>query len=193
MTKRHLLYLARHGETDWNAVGRLQGQTDIPLNDVGRAQARALADRLRTMGLAGVLSSDLSRARSTAEIVCGELGVPLVGIDPAFRERSFGVFEGLTHHECRERHPVEWARFADARVAPPGAESLDAVAARMIEGALRVVARGGGPALIVSHGRAIRELVQAVRGTPADPVPNAAVYRVAVEDGALVEATLLAG
>ena len=83
---RHLL-LARHGETDWNVAGRWQGHTDVPLNATGRAQALALAERLRNEGIAAVATSDLSRARHTAEIVAGALGVPVALVDPALREQ----------------------------------------------------------------------------------------------------------
>src|SRR5512139_4231488 len=119
---RHLL-LARHGETDWNAAGRWQGHTDIPLNEIGRAQAAALADRLRSEGIGAVVTSDLSRARHTAEIVAGALGVPVALVDPGLREQRFGSFEGLTPRECEERYPGDWARYvADPRAGPPGGE-----------------------------------------------------------------------
>jgi probable phosphoglycerate mutase len=89
---RHL-FLARNGETDWNLAGRWQGHTDVPLNATGRAQAGALAERLRGEGIATVGASDLSRARHTAEIVAAALGVPVALVDPDLREQRFGRFE----------------------------------------------------------------------------------------------------
>ena len=147
LSGKAILYFARHGETDWNAAGRWQGQTDIPLNDVGRAQARALAERLRGEGIVAVGSSDLSRARATAEIVAAALGLSVTYVDPALRERAYGVFEGLTLAECEERFPAEWARFADPGGAPAGGETLDALAARMRSAASSAAARKATPAL----------------------------------------------
>jgi broad specificity phosphatase PhoE len=190
---RSVIFLARHGETDWNASGRMQGQTDVPLNGVGRAQARGLAGRLRGEGLRAICSSDLSRARETAEIVAAELGLAVSYVDPAFRERAFGIFEGLTHAECKTRHPTEWARYdADPAALPLGLEPIDQVTARMLAGLRRA---GGGmppPALVVSHGRAIRSLLDRITGLPVGPLANGAVYRVIVEEGVPVDAAPLA-
>src|SRR5580698_2711061 len=99
-----LVFLARHGETDWNVAGRWQGHTDVPLNANGRAQALSVAEALRGAGLSGVVSSDLSRARETAKIVGESLGVEVAYLDADLRERTFGVFEGLTRDECEQRH-----------------------------------------------------------------------------------------
>ena len=199
-----VFFLARHGETDWNAAGRWQGQTDIPLNDVGRAQAEAIAPQLRAEGIAGIASSDLARARETAEIVGRGLGLGLAYVDAAFRERAYGIFEGLTREECEARWPAEWARFErDPNALAPGVESLASVGERMLAGLRHVIARGdaepdarGGPWLIVSHGRAIRTLTSLV-AEPASglavlartPLKNGAIYRFVVESGVPVSVT----
>ena len=81
------LLLVRHGETDWNADGRLQGQTDRPLSDFGRKQARGLADELAAEGFEAIYSSDLARARETAEIIGARLGLP-VELDSDLREKD---------------------------------------------------------------------------------------------------------
>src|SRR6266516_4611482 len=86
------LLLVRHGETDWNAAGRLQGHTDRPLNDFGRAQAKKLAEQLANDGITAIYASDLARARETAEIVAER-------IDADLREKNWGTWEGLTSGE----------------------------------------------------------------------------------------------
>ena len=85
------ILLARHGQTSWNALGRLQGHTDIELNDVGREQARELAARLASAELTAVWASDLARARQTGEIVAAALGLAPPTVDPDLRERCFGL------------------------------------------------------------------------------------------------------
>src|SRR5262249_61705209 len=128
-----IVYLARHGETEWNRQLRWQGGTDIALNDFGRAQAVDLAERLRPFAPARVHASDLSRARETGEIIAARLGVPFLGTDLRLNERRFGVFEGLTAAECEALHPDEWHRYlADRRLLPPVAEPLDEVTRRIL-------------------------------------------------------------
>ena len=127
-----ILYLARHGETEWNRIGRWQGATDIPLSDVGRAQARLLAERLRDRRIARVHASQLSRALETAQIIAAHLGAPAPTADPRLRERGYGAFEGLTREECAERFPEVWEQYlADRRAVPPGAEPQAEVTERM--------------------------------------------------------------
>jgi len=89
------LLLVRHGETDWNAAGRLQGHTDRPLSDYGREQARRLAEELVGEEFDAIYASDLARARETAEIVGAQLDLPVV-LDPDLREKNWGTWEGLT-------------------------------------------------------------------------------------------------
>jgi broad specificity phosphatase PhoE len=183
-----ILYLARHGETDWNADGRLQGQTDIPLNAVGRAQAVVLAARLRTASIAAIATSDLARARGTAEIVAAELGVPVTLVDAAFRERAYGIFEGLTQAQAQARDPAEWARFVEGDGTSVGVEALADVARRMKDATLRAAMVLPSPALIVSHGRAIRELLATAVGMNVPAIGNGGVYRFVVAEGGFVGA-----
>ena len=118
-----LVFLARHGETEWNRAGRWQGKTDIPLSDAGRVQARALAACLLGRGIGAVHASDLQRATETAQIVAELLGIAALNVDARLRERGFGCFEGSTREECAERHPEAWARYlANWRSTPPGGE-----------------------------------------------------------------------
>lgn len=179
------VYLARHGETSWNLEGRWQGQTDIALNATGRDQARELARRLETRGLAWVASSDLRRARETAAIVASELGLALGPAEPRLRERRFGLFEGLTREECETRHPEAWARYrSDSRLLPTGAEPQEEVAARMRAGVLAIARQGraaaAGHGLIVAHGSCLRALLATRLGRLPGPLPNGFCCRMAV-------------
>ena len=129
------------GETEWNRVGRWQGNTDIPLSERGRAQALAMAASLRGRAIAAVSTSDLRRASETAAIVARALGIAAPDLDARLRERGFGCFEGLTRAECAERHPDVWTRYlADWSATPPDGEPQHEVAARMVA-ALTDIAR----------------------------------------------------
>src|SRR4051794_25554723 len=156
-----LVFLARHGETDWNRDGRWQGKTDIPLSDAGRAQARALGATLAGRGIVEIHASDLQRASETAEIVARIAGIAApLKLDARLRERGFGCFEGFTREECADRHPEAWPRsLADRRATPPGGEPQSEVAARVVA-ALTEIARApratGDATLVVSHGGTIR-------------------------------------
>jgi probable phosphoglycerate mutase len=106
------LCLVRHGETEWNAEGRVQGQTDIPLSRVGLRQAQASAAVLCQYDFSAVYSSDLMRVRQTAEPAAHKLALPLQ-LDRELRERHYGVFERMLYSEVKERHPELYARFQD--------------------------------------------------------------------------------
>jgi 2,3-bisphosphoglycerate-dependent phosphoglycerate mutase len=121
---RRTLFVFRHGETDWNRAGRLQGHIDTPLNATGLAQAEALAESLRAHRLDAVVSSDLSRALNTAQIVALHLGVPLT-IDHGLRETSVGDAEGLLWEEAKARFGAELTErwYSDGNTAFPGGET----------------------------------------------------------------------
>lgn len=170
------LLLARHGETDWNAEQRWQGQRDIPLNAVGREQARRLRDRLRTGWLTAnpflpgppthFFSSPLSRARKTAEIVADALtNPPPLTLIPELRERSYGDWEGLTQEEARARFGEEAEN--DTR------EPWDSVAARMTVALQRIREElPSGVALVVGHGGALRFFLTHALGASHDAASN---------------------
>ncbi len=187
------LLLVRHGETDWNREGRFQGHTDVALNEAGRAQARAVAERLRTRGVHAVASSDLARARETAEIIAAACELPLACVEPMLRERSYGCFEGLTRDECAARFPDDWSALVQTRRDPPGAERFADVGARLTSAVSRVIethASVGASLVIVSHGGAIRAFLEATCGTHVPPVPNTAIYEV-LYDGRFRDPRLL--
>ncbi len=180
-----MVYLARHGETDWNAAQRWQGHTDVPLNANGRDQARALAARLRAVGLGGVVTSDLSRAHETGRIVAEELGLAVAYVDRALRERSFGVFEGLTREECETRHAEAWRAWLESRQVPHGGETHESLTERLGAAIRRVateIASAAAPALVVTHGGALRAIVTAATGAAPPPIKNGAVWVLAWED-----------
>jgi broad specificity phosphatase PhoE len=185
------LLLVRHGETDWNRDGRWQGHSDTQLNDAGREQARGVAAELD--GVDVLYASDLARARETAEIIAGELGLA-VTTDPRLRERSFGAWEGLTAPEIEERFSGELARWRIGEGAgADDAEPFHAFAERVrgfLEDAL--ARHPDETVLVVAHGGTIRvihalasglDYVRDHRSIPG--VPNCAVARYAARDGKL--------
>ena len=144
--------LLRHGQTDWNIDLRLQGVTDIPLNPTGLAQAESAGAHLVAADWDFVVASPLSRARVTAEIVGGHLGIPEVAIEELLLERSFGVAEGLTYPEWKASHPTG---------VPPEGETLSELRdrAHLLLEKLLVTYRGTR-VLAVSHGAMIRKLLR---------------------------------
>ncbi len=139
--------LVRHGQSEWNAVGRWQGQADSPLSDLGRRQAREAA---RAIGAVDAIwSSDLQRAAETAAIIAQEIGVGPVVLDPDLRERDAGEYSGLTRAEIEERFPGYLG--SDRR--PPGWEPDDHMLARSLRALRRIAAEvPGGDVLVVTHG-----------------------------------------
>ena len=177
------LFLARHGETDWNRLGKLQGHTDIPLNEAGRTQARALAARLAKENIARVITSDLSRARETGSIVAEGLALATPHVDEELRERCFGVFEGLTRDECSVQHPTAWRAWIEQTSPPEGAEAVELAVRRMTRAFTRVVEqkRAGNDeraSLIVSHGGVMRLWLLDLLGVAVPLIGNGTVYLV---------------
>jgi probable phosphoglycerate mutase len=163
------LLLVRHGETDWNADGRLQGQTDRPLSDFGCRQAQQLADELADEELEAIYASDLSRARQTAEILGGRLGLAIV-LDPDLREKDWGTWEGLT---AVERDRVEFV-----------GESTEAHQERTLRALRRIAERHpGGRVLVVTHGGSMRRVQTAALGMPLTVVENCGRWLCAWENG----------
>jgi uncharacterized phosphatase len=173
------LYLVRHGETDWNRARRIQGVTDIPLNETGREQARATGRLLSRRTWDGIVASPLSRAFETARLIAAETGLGEPTAVPDLVERNYGDAEGLTWEEIERRYP-EGTRV-------PRRETREAVAMRVIPALLRLAADHPGESLVVvSHGGAIRSVLNAV-----DPdsrfgmITNGSVHSFRVVDGDL--------
>ncbi len=181
MTTR--LCLVRHGETAWNVERRLQGHIDIPLNDNGLAQARATAASLLAERFDAAYSSDLTRARQTADTIASRCGLSL-GFDASLRERHYGSFQTLTYDEARNRFPADYHRFETRDpefTFPEGGESLREFASR-IRATLEGIARRhqGGMVLVVTHGGVLDIAHRLATGkdleSPRDfTIPNAAL------------------
>mmetsp|Transcript_25295 Transcript_25295/g.58741 ORF Transcript_25295/g.58741 Transcript_25295/m.58741 type:complete len:245 (+) Transcript_25295:103-837(+) len=156
----HVL-LVRHGETDWNAEGRMQGQLDVALNDAGRQQARRFGQHLVRLGIAprisAVVSSDLSRAKETADIIAEVCSNPERQLDPRLREVSTGDLQGLLVKDVQSKIQAvkaAWDR-GDFSCAYPGGESADLAMLRGLK-ALDDAAQLGSVVLVVAHGGVMR-------------------------------------
>ena len=166
------LVLLRHAETDWNRERRYQGVLDIGLSETGRAQAVSAARLLAPRPFAAVVSSPLSRARSTAEAIAAGRGLT-VRVDDAFSEMGFGTWEGLTIDEVRAQFPDAARAFRETPHATrvPGGESLDEVRDRALRGLARLRAEHEGETVcVVSHGVTARVLILEALGLGLDRV-----------------------
>ena len=162
-----LVYLVRHGLTDWNSVGRYQGQTDIPLNAVGLSQAEAVSEWLveQSAGFKAVYTSDLKRASQTAQVIGDKLRLSPIP-ETVLREISCGKWEGLTRAEIAAQYPEERGRWEANRYTypMPGGENIPAVQARLSGFYWDVVARHcGDTVIVVTHGMALLALAAALR------------------------------
>jgi broad specificity phosphatase PhoE len=159
------LVLWRHGQTDFNRERRFQGQSDVPLNELGLRQAAQAARYLATMRPSAIFSSDLSRAAVTAGALATLTGLP-VQLDKDLRERNGGSWEGLTDAEIAERYPAERASWS-----PPDGELTSVVAERAAAALERIAdgLEGGSLAVVVSHGAALALAAARLLGLPEEP------------------------
>jgi broad specificity phosphatase PhoE len=192
------VFLFRHGETDWNREGRLQGHTDVPLNAAGIDQARLLGEKLRPHRLETVVSSDLARALATAKIIADALGIPIV-TDRGLRETNVGAAEGLLWAEAKSRFgealTERWYSEEDA--AFPGGETGLATRLRGLEALRRFALAHPYRRIGVStHGAMVRQLMKHALppGSPPATARNTVLYileyepatgRLALADGAI--------
>jgi probable phosphoglycerate mutase len=174
--------MIRHGETAWNAEGRVQGQTDVPLSAVGESQARAVRDALAGERFIALYSSDIARVRQTAAPAAALLGLP-VRLEPRLRERHYGKFETLTYAEARERLPDDYARFKakDPDYDFGSGESLRDFYERAVACVADIAAHHAGEALLVfTHGGVLEMVHRHAHGTGLSAprefdLPNAAI------------------
>jgi broad specificity phosphatase PhoE len=186
-----MLFLSRHGETDWNAEGRFQGHADPPLNEHGRAQARGLAHRLEKMSFAAIYASDLQRSRETAEIVAAPHGLEVVSL-PELREVDTGSWSGLDRTEIEARWPGAIDRWrTDGEHGWEGGESYQEMAARIVACLDRLAREHDRDQILyLGHGGTIRGvLAHAHRVSYAayrqlhPVVANCSLHRVAIRNG----------
>jgi len=185
MTTR--LCVVRHGETAWNAEHRVQGQLDVPLNAIGQAQALAASKVLAQETFDAIYSSDLSRARQTAQPTASAFSME-VRLEKGLRERHYGIFERLTYAEVKTRYPEDYARF-EARepdYAFRTGESLRDFSARSVSAISRIVDRHRDQSVLVfTHGGVLDKLYRFITGLPLSAprdfgIPNAGLNRIEV-------------
>jgi broad specificity phosphatase PhoE len=178
------LLLIRHGETVWNQEGRVQGHGNSPLNERGRAQARALAERLCDMPIDALYSSDLGRAIETIEPYARMCHLPVV-TNSALREKNFGDWEGLTDVELEEQYAETWHRYhvlRDICITVPGGETWEQVATRTVTFLKYVVESHGVGATValVGHGGSLRPpILHALRA------PLTCLTRLSIDNGGI--------
>jgi broad specificity phosphatase PhoE len=172
-----LLYLVRHGETDWNRQRRIQGSTDVPLNDTGRAQAKRAGELLANRRWDAVVASPLSRAFDTASIIATEVGLPEPTTDDRLVERAYGDAEGLEISEVDRRYPGE--------THVPGREGREDVAARALDALIEIAeAHPDQAVIVVTHGGLIRSVLHAVDPHTRHPaITNGSVHSFKHDNG----------
>jgi len=181
------LCIVRHGETAWNAEGRVQGQLDVPLSELGLAQARAVAAALQGEQFSAIYSSDLQRVTQTAEPSARMHGLP-VRLDVRLRERHYGMFQTLTYAEVKIQHPEDYARFKakDPDYDFRTGESLRAFSARSLECLADLAARHPGESILVfTHGGVLEMARRFATGEGLSTVrdfeiPNCGINRMAI-------------
>jgi len=159
------LILVRHGETEWNVQGRYQGESDVPLSDLGKLQAELVAERLVDQKIDAIYASDLKRALKTAKIIA-EKHSPKIISEPRLRELKFGVVEGLTFDQAEAQYPnMVSAWLDDFNNTPEGAETIQAFNARIVSllESLRQE-HNGQVVLLVGHGGSLSEILRVVLG-----------------------------
>jgi 2,3-bisphosphoglycerate-dependent phosphoglycerate mutase len=169
------LCVVRHGETDWNLAGILQGWFDVPLNDQGRQQARDLATAFAEQGFDRVYSSPLSRALETAEIIATGLGLPPPSIHEGLKERHFGALQGVPKAELAELNPLLLQQILRRNPAAhfEAGETMDQVATRVLDAILDLAMdHPGEQLLVITHGWVMDVITRHISGLPRHAVLN---------------------
>jgi glucosyl-3-phosphoglycerate phosphatase len=163
------LIVWRHGNTDWNATHRVQGQTDVSLNDLGRQQAVDAAELLVKLRPDAIVASDLRRAADTAAALAALTGLS-ISYDKRLRERYFGAWQGLTMTEVTQVPPAQHARWTAGQEVGGDVETLDELGTRVADGLLDAAALAppGGTVVVATHGAAARQGVGHLLGWPIE-------------------------
>jgi len=182
------LILVRHGETDFNAQLRYQGQMDVPLSHLGQRQAQLVAGRLAGVEIDAIYASDLSRAMETARAIAGKCGLEVTP-ESRLRELKFGVLEGLTFDEAQEQYPEMIAAWLDDFNQPPqGAETVDLFHARCVSFLDELKQKHDEQVvLLVAHGGSLSEILRSVLGLSREKrwyleLENASLSEVLIAD-----------
>jgi broad specificity phosphatase PhoE len=181
-----MLYLVRHGESTFNAEGRIQGQAEAPLSELGRRQSLAVADVLAVMPIEAIYSSPLRRALETAECIAAGCRLT-VETDPRLKELDAGVFEGKLRSDLAAAYPAELARWlgGDEDFAIPGGESRRQLARRGCDAFRSIVAAGHMQVVVVTHGgllsATLRELLDMPQPLPPFSLKNGSITRLLVD------------
>jgi probable phosphoglycerate mutase len=169
------LCVTRHGETDWNVSGILQGWIDVPINELGRRQAQTMASALASWNFDAVCSSSLVRARETAEIIAAILGLPAPECHDGLRERCFGAIQGIPKTELAELNPVLLQQILKRNPAADfeEGETMDEFADRVLSAIAEIGARHAGRRiLVITHGWVMDVLTRHVAGLPRSAILN---------------------
>jgi probable phosphoglycerate mutase len=153
-----VLYVVRHGETDFNVQGRYCGSSDVPLNKKGLEQAKKLAEELTGINFEIIIASSLIRAKQTGEIISKKSNIPLI-LSDEFKERNVGVYEGLTREEAKEKYPDLWNRNCTRELndAPANGETILQFNERITNALLKLEKEYSGKnVLLITHGFASR-------------------------------------
>lgn len=165
--------IARHGETDWNVEGVLQGWLDIPINEKGRQQAVDLAQTLLSADFSAICTSPLVRARETAEIIARVLHLASPTMIDGLKERNFGAIQGIPKIELAELNPVLYQQILVRNPACDfeQGESMDEFATRIEDGVLEIARRNpGGRVLVITHGWVMDVITRHIRGLPRSAI-----------------------
>jgi 2,3-bisphosphoglycerate-dependent phosphoglycerate mutase len=176
MTGNTRICVVRHGETDWNSAGILQGWLDVPLNERGRRQAHELAERFTASGFAQVGTSPLRRALQTATIIADRLQLPPPASHDGLKERNFGAIQGIPKAELAELNPLLLENILKRNPATSfeQGESMDEFASRVLEAVMEIAARNAGRrVLAVTHGWVMDVLTRHVKGLPRSAILHA--------------------
>jgi len=182
------LMLVRHGETEWNVQRRYQGQSDVPLSEIGKRQAESIAGRLASQEIDAIYASDLKRAWQTAQVIAAQNGLDVIS-EPRLRELKFGILEGLTFEEAEEKYPeMITAWLDDFNNTPDRAETIDMFNARIVSllDDLKVK-HDEQVVLLVGHGGSLSEILRVVLGLSPEKrwyiqMENASLSEVLIAD-----------
>jgi len=185
------LVLIRHGQTDWNLEGRWQGQADPPLNDTGREQARRVAEYQSQFGFAALYSSDLRRAKETAQIIGAAMGLDVIP-EPRLREINLGRWQGMLTDDIQAQYPDEFRRWHESPPAahPPDGEDIPALAVRILEAINEMIVRHPKQRIgVVAHETPIAVVLCRSAGMELehlrDMIPDNGAWSKVVLEGAL--------